>query len=199
MYKLARFVFTFYCYVFNRFHVYGKENMPQEGPVVVYCNHQSMFDVFPLNLAIKRQIHFMAKASLFKIPIIRWVAKQYGAFPVDRDNTDISAIKNSLKILKSGRVLGIFPEGTRVRNGLTKKGTKPEIKSGFVMIAKKTDALLLPVRIDYKRLFFLFNKIDVYIGKPFHVEDELKNGAEDTDLSDAGKILMNKIYDIGKE
>lgn len=199
MYKFVRLIFTIYCYVFNRFRVYGRENEPKEGPVIVYCNHQSMFDVFPLNLAIKRPINFMAKASLFNVPVVNWFVKKYGAFPVDREKADLSAIKNSLKTLKSERILGIFPEGTRVKNGLTKEGKAPEIKPGFVMIAQKSKATMLPVRIYYKRLFFIFNDIRVYIGKPFLIEEEFNGPVSSEDFSKAGTILMDKIYQLGNE
>ena len=199
MYKFPRFVFTIYCHLFNRFRVYGRENEPIEGPVIVYANHQSMFDIFALNLAIKRHINFMAKASLFKVPIIKSVVKLYGAFPVDREKADLSAIKNALKTLKSERILGIFPEGTRVKNGLTKDGKAPEIKPGFVMIAQKSKATMLPVRIYYKRLFFLFNDIRVYIGKPFLIEDEFEGGVPSEDMAKAGDMLMQKVYNLGSE
>ena len=158
-----------------------------------------MFDIFALNLAIKRHINFMAKASLFKVPIIKSVVKLYGAFPVDREKADLSAIKNALKTLKSERILGIFPEGTRVKNGLTKDGKAPEIKPGFVMIAQKSKATMLPVRIYYKRLFFLFNDIRVYIGKPFLIEDEFEGGVPSEDMAKAGDMLMQKVYNLGSE
>ena len=199
MYKFARFVFTIYCHLFNRFRVYGRENEPIEGPVIVYANHQSMFDIIALNLAIKRHINFMAKASLFKVPIIKSVVKLYGAFPVDREKADLSAIKNALKTLKSERILGIYPEVTRVKIVLTKDGKAPEIKPGFVMIAQKSKATMLPVRIYYKRLFFLFNDIRVYIGKPFLIEDEFEGGVPSEDMAKAGDMLMQKVYNLGSE
>ena len=80
LYKFARFLFTIYCYVFNRIRIYGRENEPEEGSVILFCNHQSAFDILPLNIAIKRQINFMGKASLFKIPLIGYIVKKYGAF-----------------------------------------------------------------------------------------------------------------------
>lgn len=199
LYKIARIIFTFYCYVFNRIKIYGRENEPKEGPVILYCNHQSMFDILPLNVALKRPVNFMAKASLFKVPVVRFFVRKYGAFPVDREHPDISAIKNSLKTLKSKHILGIFPEGTRVKNGLTKEGISPEIKPGFVMIAMKSKATMLPVRIDYKRLFFIFNSIKVYIGKPFTIEDEFKDGVKSDEMSKAGELLMQKLYALDKD
>ncbi len=141
----------------------------------------------------------MGKASLFKVPVVRFFAKKYGAFPVDREKADLSAIKNSLKTLKSKNILGIFPEGTRVKNGLTKDGRPPEIKAGFVMIAMKSKATMLPVRIDYKRMFFLFNSIKVYIGKPFTIDEEFKDGVKPEEMSKAGELLMNKVYSLNED
>lgn len=199
LYKFARILFTIYCYVFNRIRIYGRENEPESGPVILFCNHQSDFDIFALNVAIKRPINFMAKSSLFKIPVIRYVVKKYGAFPVDRENVDLSAIKNSLKTLKSNKILGIFPEGTRVKNGLTKEGIPPEIKPGFVMIAMKSKATMLPVRIEYKRLIFIFNSIKVYIGKPFKVDEVFQCSLKSDEMSLAGKTLMDNLYMLNPE
>ncbi len=199
LYKFARFLFTIYCYVFNRIRIYGRENEPEEGSVILFCNHQSAFDILPLNIAIKRQINFMGKASLFKIPLIGYIVKKYGAFPVDREHVDISAIKNSLKTLKSEKILGIFPEGTRVKNGLTKEGIPPEIKPGFVMIAMKSKATMLPVRIEYKRQFFIFNSIKVFIGKPFKIEEKFHNSLKSEELSLVGKKLMDDLYMLNSD
>ena len=196
MYKLARIVFTLYCYIFNRFKVFGRENVPEDGPLILFANHQSMFDVFPLNIAIKRQIFFMAKSSLFKVPIVGWAVRKYGAFPVDRDKPDFSAIKNSFKTLRNGHILGIFPEGTRVRNGLTKDGMKPTIKSGFLMIAQKSKAPLLPVKICYKRMFFLFNSIKVYIGKPFTLEEKFGKELSNEELEIVGEELVQNLQNL---
>ena len=199
LYKFARILFTIYCYVFNRIRIYGRENEPENGPLILFCNHQSAFDILPLNVAIKRPIIFMGKESLFKIPIIGFIVRKYGAFPVNRERPDLSAIKNSLKTLKSNKILGIFPEGTRVKNGLTKEGLPPEIKPGFVMISMKSKATMLPVRIEYKRQFFIFNSIKVFIGKPFSIENEFQNGLKADEMSQVGRTLMNNLYNLNED
>ncbi len=192
MYILAKIVLGFYIHVFNRIKIIGKENIAPEGALIVYGNHQSIMDIFCLNLAFgSRKIIFMAKNSLFKIPIIKSVVKAYGAFPVDRSRADLSAIKNALRVLKDGKTLGIFPEGTRIASE-----EDSDAKGGIAMIAEKTKATLQPVRIIYKRKLMIFNSMTVIIGKSFSLSDiEVPADAEDPRKA-AGKILMNKVYDL---
>ena len=187
MYTLAKIVLGFY-----KIKIVGKENIAPDGSLIVYGNHQSIMDIFCLNLAFgSRKIIFMAKNSLFKIPIIKNVVKAYGAFPVDRSRADISAIKNALRVLKEGKTLGIFPEGTRISSE-----EESDAKGGIAMIAEKTKATLQPVRIIYKRKLMIFNSMTVIIGKSFSYGDiEIPAEAEDPRKA-AGKILMEKVYDL---
>ena len=165
-YSICRAILAFYCYCLNRYKVIGRENIPQDGSLIVCCNHQSMCDIFALVVAFKRPIRFMAKESLFKIPFINLFLKGFKAFPVDRKHADISAIKASLSVLSGGEVMGIFPEGTRV-----KPGERIEPKGGTGMLIAKAKTTALPVHIIYKRRFFIFNNIRVVIGKPITYED----------------------------
>ena len=192
MYTLAKIVLGFYIHVFNKIKILGKENIAPEGSLIIYGNHQSIMDIFCLNLAFgSKKIIFMAKNSLFKIPIIKSVVKAYGAFPVDRSRADLSAIKNALRVLKEGKTLGIFPEGTRISSE-----DESDAKGGVAMIAEKTKATLQPVRIIYKRKFMLFNSMTVIIGKSFSYSDiEIPADTEDP-RKVAGKILMDKVYDL---
>ncbi len=192
MYTLAKIVLGFYIYVFNRIKIIGKENIAPDGALIVYGNHQSMMDIFCLNLAFgSRKIVFMAKDSLFKIPVIKSVVKAYGAFPVDRSKADLSAIKNALRVLKEGKTLGIFPEGTRINSE-----DDSDAKGGIAMIAEKTKATLQPVRIIYKRKLMIFNSMTVIIGKSFSYSDiEIPADADDP-RKVGGKILMDKVYEL---
>lgn len=193
IYALAKIIFGFYFNVFNRFKVIGKENIYSSSPLIIYGNHQSMADIFCLNLAFgRRRIVFMAKESLFRVPVIKHVVKAYGAFPVNREKTDITAVKNALKVLRSGGTLGIFPEGTRVKDI-----NESDAKGGIAMLAEKTGAELQPVRIIYKRRFMLFNSIKVVIGKSFS-SDNVGISADGTDrYKAAGKALMERVYGLG--
>lgn len=191
IYRLARGFFKFYFTVFNRTEFKGLENVVEDGPLIVYANHFSDCDVFLISAVYKRVVRFMAKKSLFETPVVRKAAKAYHAFPVDRDGNDVAAIKTSFRILKDGGVLGIFPEGTRIRNG-----KKSEPKGGFAMIAYKTKTAVQPIRLIYKRKFLLFNHIQVIVGKPI-AWDELGITEPSSEAYEkASRELMNKVYSL---
>ena len=146
--------------VFNT-KVTGLENIPDK-PYILAGNHRNMFDVVILITNIDDEIHFMAKKELFKLRILKNIFSKMGAFPVDRNGNDIKAIKESFRILKSGEVLGIFPEGTRNK---TDNILLP-FKEGVSSIASKTKVPIVPFGIggDFKR-----NKLRLNIGKPIDI------------------------------
>ena len=118
--------------------VTGRENLPQEGGVVICANHTSFLDPILILLAAtkKRQIHVVAKAELFKIPVLGWILRGIEMIPVKRGMSDISAFKGCLKVLRDGAPLLIFPEGTRV-----KEGHKVAAHSGAVVMAARSNVL----------------------------------------------------------
>lgn len=146
--------------VFNA-KVTGLENLPDK-PYILAGNHKNMFDVVILITNIDDEIHFMAKKELFKLKILRSIFSKMGSFPVDRNNVDIKAIKESFRILKSGEVLGIFPEGTRNK---TDNILLP-FKEGVSSIASKTKVPIVPFGIggEFKR-----NKLRLNIGEPIDI------------------------------
>jgi 1-acyl-sn-glycerol-3-phosphate acyltransferase len=91
----------------------GLEHLPHDGPVVIACNHVTNFDVFPMQLSLPRPIFFMAKAELFKFPLMDIALRNLGAFPVYRGEKDAWAMKHARRVLEEGQTLGMFPEGTR--------------------------------------------------------------------------------------
>jgi 1-acyl-sn-glycerol-3-phosphate acyltransferase len=104
----------------------GLEHLPPDGPVVIACNHISNIDVFPMQLSLPRPIFFMAKAELFKFPLMDVILRNLGAFPVYRGEKDYWAMGHAYKVLEHRQVLGMFPEGTRNKGkglGLAKTGT----------------------------------------------------------------------------
>ena len=146
--------------VFNT-KVTGLENLPDK-PYILAGNHRNMFDVVILITNIDDEIHFMAKKELFKLRILKNIFSKMGAFPVDRNGNDIKAIKESFRILKSGEVLGIFPEGTRNK---TDNILLP-FKEGVTSIASKTNLPIVPFGIggEIKR-----NKLRLNIGEPINI------------------------------
>lgn len=121
-----------------KYEVSGLENFPREGAVILAANHMTNFDVFPMQFCLPRPIFFMAKAELFKNPIMDLLIRNLGGFPVQRGEKDYWAMEHALKVLRHGRTLGIFPEGIRsLGRGLkvAKTGTaKLSIEAGFPIL-----------------------------------------------------------------
>ncbi len=153
-------IFAWICtHFFKSVKVGGTENVPAQGRVILWGNHNSFLDVFMLFAHIKRPMRFMAKAELFRIPVVSWVIRKCGAFPVNREESDLSAIRTSLSILKAEGALTIFQTGKRNSN---------EAKNGAVYLALKAKAPILPFSIDGK--FQLFKRTTIRFGQPISFE-----------------------------
>lgn len=149
------------------YQVIGQENLPAEGPVIIASNHVSMWDPVIVGCAFSRQVFFMAKDVLFQKPLLKQIFQGLGAFPVQRGKGDISAIKKSLRVLKEGKVLGIFPEGTR-----SQSGDIQEVMAGVGLIMEKSKAPVIPVKV-YGSKGLLRQKrgtIGIIIGKPIDIQ-----------------------------
>lgn len=172
-----------------RIQIIGKENFPQEGGVVVCANHIDNLDPPVVGLTSPRDIHFMAKEELFHTPILKQLLPMIQVFPVKRGMSDKKAIRTAMTLLKEGRVVGLFPEGTRSKTGEVGKGL-----AGAGFFALRTDAAVVPCAIigPYKP----FRPLKVVYGKPidFSVHREQKISAEE-----ATDIIMNEIKQLLSE
>ena len=138
---LSFVVLRLYQRFFYRIRVQGLHHIPAHGPVVLAANHASGHDIIVLGCTSPRQIHFMAKKELFaKNRLMAAYFSKAGVFPVDRGGHDRRAIATALGYLRAGRVLGMFPEGTR-------RGTLTKGKTGAARLALKTEASVVPVAI----------------------------------------------------
>lgn len=149
--------------IFLRLEVHGAENIPKTGPLVIASNHLSLLDPPVIGVAAPRKVHFMAKRELF-VPVLGYIYKTLGAFPVNRGGADRAAIKHGIEILQSGEVLAIFPEGTR-----SKTGQLGKLEPGALMMAGKTSAVIVPTAVrgtDIKRCGRLWPKVVVKFGTP---------------------------------
>lgn len=182
---IALFIFRF----FFRIKVHGVKNQNFDGKTIVCSNHANNLDPIFISMAINRQVHWMAKKELFKNKALSWLIRKLGAFPVNRGEADISAIKNALRILKSEKVLGLFPEGTRV-----KKMDLESVKSGAGLLAVKSKANILPVYIDSS--YKLFSKVDIYIGKPLDISDYYNRKLSSKEYEEVSKIILSNIYNL---
>lgn len=123
----------------------GKENLIFDTNFILAGNHKSLLDIPLVAIAVEPNIHFMGKKELFENSLFRYIFTKLGSFPVDREAIDINAIKTAMRLLKEDEVLGIFPEGTRNKNG----GLLP-FKEGTTRIAMKTKKPIIPFGISGK-------------------------------------------------
>ena len=138
--------------VLFRVHGHGQENEPETGTSFVVCaNHISELDPICINIVLgNTEPYYMAKAELFKIPLLRGLLKNiFHAFPVKRGGSDLAAIRKTGEILSDGGCIGIFPQGTR-----SLKADNTPGKQGAVRLSILTGAKILPVGITEKNHIF---------------------------------------------
>lgn len=143
----------------------GRENIPKDRNCVLMGNHQCLLDPVTLALCVPdREIHFMGKKELFENPVLGWVFRQVHGFPVDRGNMDMAAVRTALGVLKNGDTLGIFPEGTRSRDG-----HMLPLLGGASLLALRSGCDVVPVYIDGR--YRPFGRMVVRVGRPIETAD----------------------------
>jgi 1-acyl-sn-glycerol-3-phosphate acyltransferase len=158
---------------FFQLQVHGRENMIEEGPALLAMNHQSFLDPPLAAVCCHREIHFLARKSLFKIPVLGSLLHHLNVIGVDRDGADMSALKTVIRVVRGGGCTIIFPEGTRTRDGALQPA-----RSGVGLVVAKTRAPVVPIRVfgafeAFPRSSKLPRRhpITLVIGKPLHFAD----------------------------
>lgn len=160
-----------YC---QRYEVVGREHVPQGGGVIVVSNHLNNADPPMVARAVGRPVVFMAKYEMLKLPVVGFLFRAWGAFPVHRGEADLAALRAASDVVRRGEVLMMFPEGTRSRTGGLGRG-----HPGTALIALRTGAPVLPVAVTGTEAirwpsFFLkprsVRHVRVVIGEPFQLE-----------------------------
>ncbi|MDR3591457.1 MAG: lysophospholipid acyltransferase family protein [Negativicutes bacterium] len=143
VYRILQPLVKLFLLLFFRLKSSGQEHLPSGGCVIA-SNHMSLLDppVIGCSLPVSRGIHFMAKQELFKIPIFSWIIAHLGAFPVRRGMSDRNAIRTAIDLLRSGEIVGMFPEGTRSSTGQLGKALP-----GMAMLAVKAGVPVVPAAI----------------------------------------------------
>ena len=195
MYNLIRNIFVLLMTIVFRWRVTGRENIPPAGPVIVASNHISNFDPFVVGSALHRPVHFMAKEELFANPILSAIIKYLGAFPVRRGASDRNAIRMAINLLEEGKVVGLFPEGTR-----SKTGTLNQAEPGLAMIAAKAGATIIPAAIiGTNRVFKAghgLSRFEIHFGNPIVVP---KGKASKEELDTITTLMMKEISGLIQE
>jgi len=167
-YTFVRFLFGLFFMVFYRWRFDHFENIPSNGSFIVCSNHTSNFDP-PLvgNILHHKKIYFMAKEELFNIFLLGRSLRALGAFPVRRGTVDKRSLSHALKLLQNEYIIGLFPEGTRIKTG--KIG---EIFHGPAFLALKSNKPILPVAIKWPQK--IFQPVKVNVGPLIYFPEEGK-------------------------
>lgn len=142
-YWFCRFICQWVSILYCRVRVFNVRHVPQKGGVLIISNHQSFLDPVLAGMGVPREMHFMARDTLFDNPGFGRLIRSVNAFPVRRGEADISAIKETLRRLRDGQVVLLFPEGTRSEDGTIKP-----FMAGVGSIARKAGVPVVPALVD---------------------------------------------------
>lgn len=186
-YDFALSVLRLFCKVFFKYEVIGIENVPLEGNVIIAANHKSNLDpIFVASSMTTREVAAIAKKELFDHKVLGFILKKLNTIPIDRENTGIATVKQILRAIKDGYVLGLFPEGTRV------KGKEfGQAKAGLSLFASKGKANVVPISVisSYK----LFSRVKIYIGEPIDMSQHFRAKLTNEDHERISEEIMQVI------
>lgn len=186
LYWFARSICRVILVLMRRWEVFGRENLLATGGLILVANHTSYWDPVVVCCMADRPVYFMAKSELFSVPLLGKLLKKVGVFPVYRNRLDRVAVHTALKYLAEGKVVGIFPEGSRSHTG---ELLQPH--PGAAMLALKSKAPVLPVAVIGSR--GVFGKIRVFAGKPLYFSDTGNTKKDKTKIEDFSKRIMSEI------
>lgn len=190
---LARILLWLPLNILHPTFIKGRKNLPK-GKVIISCNHRSNWDIALYILNTSEKIKILAKKELFKNKLFGAILRNFGGIEIDREATDINAIKACMKALKDNKKLFIFPEGTRLKN---EEDILGEIKSGLAMIAIKTKTPIAPIWIERKPK--LFRKSVYHIGKSFELSEFYGKKLDEETLQKANDIVREKMLELREE
>lgn len=202
-YPLVRGIVTLPTLVPYRTRAIGVGNVPKSGPVLLAPNHFSQMDHFFTGLYLRRQVRFMAKSQLFGPPVLTYVYKHGGVFPVRRGHQDEEAFKTAFTILEREEMLLVYAEGGRSRSG-----ELGQVKPGIGRIALESGVPVVPVAIHgsasvrrWKRL--RFPKVTVQFGEPLSFPVEAEPSRERqleaaTEVFDRVRAMYTRLEEQGR-
>lgn len=159
--------------LFLRFRARGLENVPAAGGALLIANHQSFLDPLLVGVALQRPVSYVARDSLFRIPLVGWVVRNTYVIPINRDAASADTIREAVRRMHHGFLLGVFPEGTRSADG-----TIGEIKPGFIALARRGKLPIIPIGISGAhramprgKLKLFFRNVRIVYGQPIPAEE----------------------------
>ena len=170
--------------------IVGKENIPAEGNAIICANHYSNYDPFAAAIYLDRLPRYLGKKELFENKILAYLLNEVRVIPLDRKAAmDMKAVKSAMKVLKNGEILGIFAEGTRV-----KEGQQVDAKGGVALFAMKGNANVIPCAISGKYKFR--SKITVEYGKPLTLEEFRGQKLTTEVMDEITGVVMGKVEEM---
>lgn len=189
MYFFVKYLLTPFIFFFYMPKIIGRKNSRIKGKAIVISNHISMGDPLFISAVFRRQILWMGKIELFETKLSAAFFTAVRTFPVRRGEGDLAAIRHSFKVLRDGDILGIFPEGTRDKNGKIR-----DFEPGTSMIALKNDTPVIPIYIkgEYK----MFRRMTMIIGEPIILSKHIEKGSKAQTSENATRFLQNKLKEM---
>ena len=192
-YKILRAIAKGVFSLLFRIKVKGYPQNVPEGGCLFCANHLSAIDPALIAISTNRQLWFLAKAELVKVPLVNILVKKFG-IPVTRGTADLAAIRTCVAAIKEGKNLLVFPQGTR-RKGVEPKMT--EVKHGSAMFIHRAKCPVIPVYIEAKNYKIgLFKKITITFGKQINYEDFGFTRGSLPELESASELLWKSICDL---
>ena len=192
-YKIAVPLIKAYANAHFSISCYGKDNIPKEkGKLIIACNHISFADPAVIISHFPYSIHFIAKSELFENPLTAFVLSNLNAFPVRRGLSDRDALKYACKILDENKIIGIFPEGRRVRSAVPEKA-----KRGVAFIARRSGADVLPASLYLDPKEDVFRpKLTLRFGSVLKNSELFDGEDKSQELLKASEKIMNTIENL---
>ena len=187
-YFIAKNVTRFISHLFYKIKYEGIENVPTDRGFILCSNHVTMFDPILVAVRVKPQCFFMAKEELFKNRFVSLIIRGLGAFPVSRGKGDTEAVDKAVSYVKEGKVVAIFPEGTRSKDGHLQK-----LKSGAVVIAAQTGGGLQPCVIKMGEKKGLRRPVVIRYGQFITHEQLGLTGRVPSQIRAANKLLTSSL------
>lgn len=176
-YRLTQWIARILCTVLWRFRCRGLDRVPRRRGIVVVSNHQSLLDLVLIGCALPRRLTFIARSGLRRHRLYRWVTRPFDVVDIERGRPGVRALRQAMDRINEGGAVLLFPEGTRTHDGRLGR-----LRMGFAVLARKTSAPIVPVRLDgafqvwpRSRLVPRLGAIRLEVLDPFGPEDDVES------------------------